>query len=914
MLNSTWQDNSSNETGFIIERKTGDSASAAPFTAIDSVGSNLTSYIDSTLGDTTAYTFRVKAYNQFIQTSYSNTASVTTVLSTLASPTNLTAVLSSTQVNRAQLNWQDNSSNETGFIIERKTGDSSSAAPYTAIDSVGSNLTSYIDSTLADTTAYTFRVKGYNQFIQTSYSNTASVTTVLSTLASPTNLTAVLSSTQVNRAQLNWQDNSSNETGFIIERKTGDSSSAAPYTAIDSVGSNLTSYIDSTLADTTAYTFRVKGYNQFIQTSYSNTASVTTVLSTLASPTNLTAVLSSTQVNRAQLNWQDNSSNETGFIIERKTGDSSSAAPYTAIDSVGSNLTSYIDSTLADTTAYTFRVKGYNQFIQTSYSNTASVTTVLSTLASPTNLTAVLSSTQVNRAQLNWQDNSSNETGFIIERKTGDSSSAAPYTAIDSVGSNLTSYIDSTLADTTAYTFRVKGYNQFIQTSYSNTASVTTVLSTLASPTNLTAVLSSTQVNRAQLNWQDNSSNETGFIIERKTGDSSSAAPYTAIDSVGSNLTSYIDSTLADTTAYTFRVKGYNQFIQTSYSNTASVTTVLSTLASPTNLTAVLSSTQVNRAQLNWQDNSSNETGFIIERKTGDSSSAAPYTAIDSVGSNLTSYIDSTLADTTAYTFRVKAFNSFIQSGYTNLASVTTSKVLVSIKIFMEGPCIADTMSTALNSGGKLPTHHPYNTIPWNYMGTDSVVSEFYSSNSSIVDWILIELWNSLDSTLVGSTRAALLKNDGVVVDTDGINPVSFNGIAAGNYYIIIKHRNHLETISSAPVALSTSSTLYDFTSDSSKAFGGNMVQKGAKWCIYGGDVNHDGLVDVTDLALTDIDNINFVIGYTKTDVNCDGLVDLTDLGIVDSNNLNFVSKVIPMTIMLKRGSAQTQKSYNGMK
>ena len=169
----------------------------------------------------------MKAFNLFTQSSYSNLASVTTILSTLAAPTNLTASLSPTIVNRAQLNWQDNSSNELGFILERKTGDSASVAAFTVLDTLGAGLTSFEDSTLADTTTYTFRVKAFNLFTQSSYSNLASVTTILSTLAAPTNLTASLSPTIVNRAQLNWQDNSSNELGFILERKTGDSASVA---------------------------------------------------------------------------------------------------------------------------------------------------------------------------------------------------------------------------------------------------------------------------------------------------------------------------------------------------------------------------------------------------------------------------------------------------------------------------------------------------------------------------------------------------------------------------------------------------------------------------------------------------------------------------------------------------------------
>ena len=249
----------------------------------------------------------------------------------IIAPSNLTASLSPTIVNRAQLAWQDNSLNELGFIVERKTGDSASVSPFSVIATLGANVNSFVDSTLADTTTYTFRVKAFIALNQSGYTNLASVTTILSTVAAPANLTASLSPTIVNRAQLTWQDKSSNELGFVVERKTGDSASVAPFTVLATLGANVTSFVDSTLADTTTYTYRVKAFNSFTQSVYSNFASVTSVLSTLAAPANLTAILNPTIINRAQLTWQDKSSNESGFTIERKIGDSTSVTPFTVV-------------------------------------------------------------------------------------------------------------------------------------------------------------------------------------------------------------------------------------------------------------------------------------------------------------------------------------------------------------------------------------------------------------------------------------------------------------------------------------------------------------------------------------------------------------------------------------------------------
>jgi hypothetical protein len=65
--------------------------------------------------------------------------------------------------------------------------------------------------------------------------------------------------------------------------------------------------------------------------------------------------------------------------------------------------------------------------------------------------------------------------------------------------------------------------------------------------------------------------------------------------------------------------------------------------------------------QLTWADNSTNEDGFIIERKIG---TTGIFARIASVGADVTSYTDAGLADATTYCYRVSAFNSAGNSPY----------------------------------------------------------------------------------------------------------------------------------------------------------------------------------------------------------------------------------------------------------
>ena len=168
------------------------------------------------------------------------------------------------------------------------------------------------------------------------------------------------------------------------------------------------------------------------------------------------------------------------------------------------------------------------------------------------------------------------------------------------------------------------------------------------------------------------------------------------------------------------------------------------------------------------------------------------------------------------------------------------------------------------------------------------LVEGFYDGISMIPDTVKVEIRNSSSPYSLKDQQFVTLDNlgqgSGVSLVLENLTP----------YLIVVKHRNSIETWSASPVLFSFGYLNYNFTTDAAKAFGDNMKLKGSKWTIFSGDVNQDGLVDLSDVSLTDIDNLNFATGYTATDVNGDNLVDLSDLSIVDINNLNFVSKVTP--------------------
>ncbi len=87
----------------------------------------------------------------------------------------------------------------------------------------------------------------------------------------------------------------------------------------------------------------------------------------------------------------------------------------------------------------------------------------------------------------------------------------------------------------------------------------------------------------------------------------------------------------------------------------------------PSNLSA--SAASCSQINLSWTDNSNNETGFKIERKTG---AGGSWSQIATVGANVTTYPSTGLSENTTYYYRVRAYNADGDSDYSNEPYATT--------------------------------------------------------------------------------------------------------------------------------------------------------------------------------------------------------------------------------------------------
>lgn len=207
----------------------------------------------------------------------------------------------------------------------------------------------------------------------------------------------------------------------------------------------------------------------------------------------------------------------------------------------------------------------------------------------------------------------------------------------------------------------------------------------------------------------------------------------------------------------------------------------------------------------------------------------------------------------------------------------------VEINALLEGPYDAGTglMKDQLRAGDLIPNAEPYADMGYLHNGggyeyvLDTVLTT--TGPDAIVDWVFVELRSELDSSLVLVTHSALLQADGDIVAKDGISTLSFSGpnVTPGNYWVVVRHRNHLDAMSSTTIYLDSLTTA---TCNLTK-FGGfdNGTKQLGKWLnvLYAGDANQDHVISSPDRSLMWNNRNQF--GYLTIDASLNGSCDAID-------------------------------------
>jgi len=224
--------------------------------------------------------------------------------------------------------------------------------------------------------------------------------------------------------------------------------------------------------------------------------------------------------------------------------------------------------------------------------------------------------------------------------------------------------------------------------------------------------------------------------------------------------------------------------------------------------------------------------------------------------------------------------------------------VRIAVKVMLDGPYDANTglMQDGMRALGLVPTTEPYSGLGYAFVegGGESTAPGVLANTGAdaVVDWVVLELRDSDDPTVILASRSALLQRDGDAVDVDGTSPVTMP-IGAGTYHVAVRHRNHLGCMTANAVALAPAPSTLDFTAPATATFGTNARKSVAglvpAQVLWAGDVTFSGSVQYTG-AGNDRDPILVTVGsttpnnvvsntYSTRDVNLNGNVQYTGAG-----------------------------------
>ncbi len=263
-------------------------------------------------------------------------------------------------------------------------------------------------------------------------------------------------------------------------------------------------------------------------------------------------------------------------------------------------------------------------------------------------------------------------------------------------------------------------------------------------------------------------------------------------------------------------------------------------------------------------------------------------------------------------------FNSgvVIVSDYANGLFILRPRLSVRVRALLEGPYDANIalMHDSLRVKGLLPLVEPYTALGYTHVGgggETTTASVFLSSGANaIVDWVVLELRNSANPSVVRESRCALIQRDGDIVGMDGLSAVQFTS-AVGDYHVAVRHRNHLGIMTAAPVRVSVAEKSYNLADGSTPLFGNApAVTLGAAKAMWMGNVFRDGQLkyigtdndrDPVLLRVGGTTPNNTVTGYWLEDATLDGVVKYIGVGNDRDPMLVNVGSTIPNNVRLEQ-------------
>ena len=436
---------------------------------------------------------------------------------------------------KAYLQWTDRTDKETGYVLERKTDEEE----YQIIANLDPDLEDFTDMLPVDRgLRFEYRLLAVNN------SDSSEVVTAYTyrTPQNPENLQI----TQVshNSMGLAWQNKSQLEHYHQIYLSIQDTLNYQTYDQY--VTDNTYTLYD--LKENTTYYFKLRAKIGDALSSFEKVSGRTY----LNRPQMSSWVLSAQGM---EISWEDLSDHENGYQVERSYDNQVFEMIYTS----GSGETVFTDQDYVEGIAY-YRVKAFNDDNESEYSNVVAVETYLM----PSDLTATeVSPTSV---KLSWKNHSQLAESVFLRRETVSSS----FIFTNEMNPDTETETEDGLEESTLYHYSVSVYND------DDTAEFIPVRTTIYAPSDL--MVQEEQENRVKLSWQNNTATTDYLIIVEMA---QAGSEFTAIDTLISDVSTYWVENLEEEINYEFRIKIFNQYVASHYSEPVYYSIIPTALTDP---------------------------------------------------------------------------------------------------------------------------------------------------------------------------------------------------------------------------------------------------------------------------------------------------------------------------------------------
>ena len=384
---------------------------------------------------------------------------------------------------------------------------------------------------------------------------------------------------------IGWTDNSPNEGGFEIRRATGPN---ATFTAVATTAANVTGYTDTGLSPATQYCYEVFAFRaQGGKTAYSASSNVACT-TTYAPPAAPAGVTTSPRENGTVIVGWGASATATSYRVERAA---TANGPWEAAASGLTGL-QYADQWRPLEQQVCYRVAAVNQWgdgISTSRCTTPP--------APPTNPAVTVPAG--GGLDVTWTDASAVEDGYEVQRAGAD----YQFATIGTTAANATSYHDGSVLNDTRYWYRVRATKDAGYSVFSGWADGIRATVPPAAPSGVTAFPTASSV--MDVRWTSSSGSVSGYRIERSVN----GGTWTAFGTTQWNEQPQLyDYSATAEIEDCYRVTAFNA----AGDSPPSASDCARPLAGPVNVAA--STAGSDAIDLTWNDASSFETGYVVDR------------------------------------------------------------------------------------------------------------------------------------------------------------------------------------------------------------------------------------------------------------------------------------------------------------